>query len=141
MEVWQVDTSTFDLSPYDYILASNVQHISLSSITSPTDWIQPTLDESMTQDVTNPIKYRKNALGQLEIKGQCTGSLVDGTLFTLNAGYRPASTIIKFLQQIGDIPYQYVIVGIAGGPSQGRVMCSNWTPSFNLVRLNDIINL
>lgn len=131
-EVWQVDTITFDLSPYDYVLASSVQ-------TFLGSWITPTLTGSFTQDITYPVQYRKNLLGQLEIRGKCKCSTEDasGTLFTLEVGCRPSLLVQKSFLYDLTTAYLYDIV-----PASGVVQAVNWNPDIGLnhvITFNDII--
>jgi hypothetical protein len=59
-----------------------------------TPWQYPALNPGYTSDANNPVKYRRNIWGQLEIVGAFTssGTAINGILFTLPSGYRPEGT-------------------------------------------------
>jgi hypothetical protein len=58
-------------------------------------WIIPVLtDATYTMLPGNPLRYRKNMFGQLEIKGGFTSTMAGSRIATnLPAGYRPPTTI------------------------------------------------
>lgn len=56
------------------------------------DWITPTLLNSWAAVSIYVIQYRKNQLGNVEIRGRVTGGAAGTAVFTLPAGYRPPYT-------------------------------------------------
>lgn len=54
-----------------------------------TAWVAPTIGADFTNVSGQEVAYRKNAIGNLEIRGNYTAVAVSGTLFTLPSGYRP----------------------------------------------------
>lgn len=58
-------------------------------------WVTPTLNTGYTSDAGNPLKYRINKLGHIEMKGlfTVTGSPANDIVFTLPGGSRPSKDI------------------------------------------------
>jgi hypothetical protein len=52
-------------------------------------WITPTLLNGWEERY--PVRYRKNSIGQLEIKGRVRGGTLGLAVFNLPLGYRPDS--------------------------------------------------
>jgi hypothetical protein len=63
----------------------------IRSLTSyATAWVMPTLEAAYTNVSGQEVAYRKNTIGNLEIRGNFTASSADGKLFTLPVNFRPA---------------------------------------------------
>ncbi len=56
------------------------------------DWISPTLLNGWTEVSGWPVRYRKNSLGKVEIKGRIAGGAIGSSVMTLPSGYRTAVT-------------------------------------------------
>lgn len=57
-------------------------------------WIAPTLVNSWTEMAAiYPVRYRKDSLGKVTLKGRITGGVSGTTVFTLPVGYRPPYTM------------------------------------------------
>jgi hypothetical protein len=57
-------------------------------------WLTPTLVNSWTEmSAIYPVRYRKDSLGKVTLKGRITSGVTSTTVFTLPVGYRPPYTM------------------------------------------------
>lgn len=68
--------------------------LSLKANIAQEAWITPTLLNSWVHYFAGGIKYYKNTIGEIKIKGRTNGGVIGNTIFTLPANYRPSETLI-----------------------------------------------
>ena len=57
------------------------------------DWIKPTLINGFTNKLGEEVKYMKDTIGFVHIKGTIEGGTANTAMFTLPTGYRPSTTL------------------------------------------------
>jgi hypothetical protein len=65
-------------------------------------WITPTLLNAWTEVAGYPVRYMKDEMGFVHIKGRVTGGTLGLRVFTLPSGYRMLGSVVKF-PLIGDV--------------------------------------
>ncbi len=107
------------------------------------DWIYPQLLQGFTNDPDNPVRYRKNLLGQLEIMGQFEwDGITDDPVFILPAGYRPEKPMqVLHTSNYGSAPRAFLITtdGRIEKHQGGESWYSNNNGAKNYINL--IVNL
>jgi hypothetical protein len=66
-------------------------------------WIEPTLEEPW--EAVGTVRYMKDALGFVHIKGRVTGGSSGSTILILPAGYRPKQTLQYAVSANGSLSY------------------------------------
>jgi len=99
-------------------------------------WITPSLNANFTQDGTDPLRYRKNNIGQVEFAGKFVTTGVTGTAFTLPVEYRPSKDRqIVYVDNSGPI---FCTVNIDGDIDRGAGAWSGAADSeFNTILIID----
>jgi hypothetical protein len=80
------------------------------------DWIEPALNAGYTNVSGDPVKWRFNAIGNMEITGSFTADSPAGsTLFSLPLGYAPPKPrYFSFFDSVGDNIWHKVLVSTSG---------------------------
>jgi hypothetical protein len=98
-------------------------------------WIEPSLNIEFVNDTGKEVSYRKNYLGEVEIKGSFTTSDGEATIFTLPEGYRPPYTV-RGIYTYSDGSVIRLIEVLANGEVQA---VSSF--AFHETNINEIVSL
>lgn len=83
------------------------------------DWIIPTLTAGWTQadTINHPVRYMKDSLGFVHMKGKVTGGKIFSNIFILPSGYRPSSIIrvASLLSSVDAYPEGIVVMSSGSG--------------------------
>lgn len=99
-------------------------------------WIEPSLNANFTQVAGREIEYRKNYIGEVEIRGGFTTTLTTGTIFTLPDGYRPANTDAGVYTTYDFDKLKTMIVDSDGNVSSGATTGNDYDTSNENIIVN-----
>jgi hypothetical protein len=107
----------------------------LSVAKENTGWIEPSLGVEFTNVVGREVEYRKNYIGEIEVRGSFTTTLGTANLFTLPVGFRPPYTIQGFYGYDDATVIRIITVTQAG------VVSASSSFDFSTSDTNEIISL
>lgn len=99
-------------------------------------WIQPSLNVNFTNVSGREVEYRKNYLGEIEIRGAFTASAATGIIFTLPSEYRPPYTVIGTYTTYDFDGVKTIIVDSDGNVSSGASTGNDYDTSNSNIIVN-----